>query len=63
VLLVDGRGTPIPYEMIFIGADEANQNINTTTDKNGLARFSINTDDIMGTSLTVRVSVERGYSG
>lgn len=54
VLLVDGRGTPIPYEMIFIGADEANQNINTTTDKNGLARFSINTDDIMGTSLTVR---------
>ncbi|GAB1291240.1 Alpha-2-macroglobulin-P [Apodemus speciosus] len=54
VLLADGRGTPIPYEMIFIGADEANQYINTTTDKNGLARFSINTDDVMGTSLTVR---------
>ncbi|NP_036620.2 alpha-2-macroglobulin precursor [Rattus norvegicus] len=54
VLLVDGRGTPIPYETIFIGADEANLYINTTTDKHGLARFSINTDDIMGTSLTVR---------
>lgn len=57
---MDGRGSPIPYETIFIGADEANLNINTTTDKHGLVRFSINTDDVMGTSLTVRVSVERG---
>ncbi|XP_052030728.1 alpha-2-macroglobulin-P [Apodemus sylvaticus] len=54
VLLEDGRGTPIPYEMILIGAEEANQYINTTTDKNGLARFSINTDNVMATSLTVR---------
>ena len=61
MLLEDGRGTPIPYEMILIGAEEANQYINTTTDKNGLARFSINTDNVMATSLTVRVSVERDH--
>ncbi|XP_028616918.1 alpha-2-macroglobulin-P [Grammomys surdaster] len=61
VLLVDGRDIPIPYEMIFIGSDEANQYINTTTDKNGLARFSINTDDIMGTSLGVRAKYKDSH--
>ncbi|XP_051059642.1 alpha-2-macroglobulin [Phodopus roborovskii] len=53
VLLVDGKGTPIPYEMIFIEANEANYHSNATTDKNGRVHFSINTNNIMGASLTV----------
>ncbi|XP_051011255.1 alpha-2-macroglobulin-like [Acomys russatus] len=54
VLLMDGRDAPIPYETVFITANEANHYSNVTTDKDGLARFSINTDDIVGTSLTVK---------
>ncbi|XP_041499265.1 alpha-2-macroglobulin isoform X2 [Microtus oregoni] len=54
VLLVDGKGTPLPSEMVFIEANEANHHSNATTDKNGLAWFSINTDDILGTSLSIR---------
>ena len=60
VLLVDGKGTPLPSEMVFIEANEANHHSNATTDKNGLAWFSINTDDILGTSLSIRVSVGKG---
>lgn len=63
VLLVDGKGTPLASEMIFIEADEANYHFNATTDKNGLVWFSINTDDILGTSLSIRVSVERVANG
>ncbi|XP_038175201.2 LOW QUALITY PROTEIN: alpha-2-macroglobulin [Arvicola amphibius] len=54
VLLVDGKGTPLPSEMIFIEANEANHRSNATTDKNGLAWFSIDTNDIQGTSLSIR---------
>nr|XP_048300273.1 alpha-2-macroglobulin [Myodes glareolus] len=54
VLLVDGKGTPLASEMIFIEANEANHHSNATTDKNGLVWFSINTDDILGTSLSIR---------
>ncbi|KAM8912654.1 alpha-2-macroglobulin-like isoform 1-T1 [Lycaon pictus] len=55
VQLMDGKGVPMPNELIFITANEANYNSNATTDERGLVQFSINTTNIMGTSLTVRV--------
>ncbi|XP_022350898.1 alpha-2-macroglobulin [Enhydra lutris kenyoni] len=53
--LVDGKGVPMPNELVFITANEANYNSNATTDEHGLVQFSINTTNIKGTSLTVRV--------
>uniref|UniRef100_A0A2K6FWT0 Alpha-2-macroglobulin n=1 Tax=Propithecus coquereli TaxID=379532 RepID=A0A2K6FWT0_PROCO len=55
VRLVDGKGVPMPNKIIFVTANEANYKSNATTDENGLAHFSINTTNVMGTSLTVRV--------
>nr|XP_055192763.1 alpha-2-macroglobulin-like isoform X2 [Nyctereutes procyonoides] len=55
VQLMDGKGVPMPNELIFITANEANYNSNATTDEHGLVQFSINTTNIMDTSLTVRV--------
>ncbi|XP_045410328.1 alpha-2-macroglobulin [Lemur catta] len=55
VRLVDGKGVPMPNKIIFITANEANYRSNATTDENGLVQFSINTTNVVGTSLTVRV--------
>ncbi|XP_049483008.1 alpha-2-macroglobulin-like [Panthera uncia] len=55
VQLVDGKGVPMPNELIFITANEANYKSNATTDEHGLVQFSIDPTSVMGTSLTVRV--------
>nr|XP_020760299.1 alpha-2-macroglobulin [Odocoileus virginianus texanus] len=55
VLLVDGKGVPMPNKVIFITANEANHKSNATTDEHGLAEFSITTTNIKGTSLSIRV--------
>ncbi|XP_036765797.2 alpha-2-macroglobulin [Manis pentadactyla] len=55
VRLMDGKGVPMPNELVFITANEANYHTNATTDEHGLVQFSINTTNIMGTTLTVRV--------
>uniref|UniRef100_A0A8C7EMJ3 Alpha-2-macroglobulin n=1 Tax=Neovison vison TaxID=452646 RepID=A0A8C7EMJ3_NEOVI len=55
VQLMDGKGVPMPNELVFITANEADYNSNATTDEHGMVQFSINTTNIMGTSLTVRV--------
>nr|XP_021523168.1 pregnancy zone protein-like [Aotus nancymaae] len=39
VLLVDGKGVPIPNKLIFISANEANYHFNTTTNEQGLVQF------------------------
>uniref|UniRef100_A0A8C7EMF2 Alpha-2-macroglobulin n=1 Tax=Neovison vison TaxID=452646 RepID=A0A8C7EMF2_NEOVI len=54
VQLMDGKGVPMPNELVFITANEADYNSNATTDEHGMVQFSINTTNIMGTSLTVR---------
>ncbi|XP_059114506.1 alpha-2-macroglobulin-like isoform X1 [Peromyscus eremicus] len=61
VRLVDGEGIPVPHAMVFIEADEANHHSNATTGENGLMRFSIITDDIIGTSLTVRAKYKDNH--
>uniref|UniRef100_A0A8C5K4P7 Alpha-2-macroglobulin n=1 Tax=Jaculus jaculus TaxID=51337 RepID=A0A8C5K4P7_JACJA len=53
VLLVDGKGVPMPNELISIKANDANYSSNATTDEHGLVKFSINTTNVLGTSLTV----------
>ncbi|XP_004451443.2 pregnancy zone protein [Dasypus novemcinctus] len=53
VLLVDGKGVPIPNKLIFISANEANYHYNTTTNEQGLVWFSINTTNAMANKLTV----------
>uniref|UniRef100_A0A2K6ULX0 PZP alpha-2-macroglobulin like n=1 Tax=Saimiri boliviensis boliviensis TaxID=39432 RepID=A0A2K6ULX0_SAIBB len=58
VLLVDGKGAPIPNKLIFISANEANYHFNTTTNEQGLVRFSIETTNIMASTLFVTVSSE-----
>lgn len=55
VRLVDGKDVPMPNKLIFITANEANYDSNATTDEHGLVQFSINTTNVMGTSLTVKV--------
>ncbi|XP_058138735.2 alpha-2-macroglobulin [Dasypus novemcinctus] len=55
VRLEDGKGVPMPNEVVSIQADEANYHSNATTDEHGLVQFSINTTNVMETSLTVRV--------
>ncbi|XP_058414822.1 alpha-2-macroglobulin [Diceros bicornis minor] len=54
VLLVDGKGVPIPNELISIQANEANYSSNSTTDEHGLVQFSIDTANVVDTTLTVR---------
>uniref|UniRef100_A0A2K5QFJ9 PZP alpha-2-macroglobulin like n=1 Tax=Cebus imitator TaxID=2715852 RepID=A0A2K5QFJ9_CEBIM len=58
VLLVDGKGVPIPNKLIFISANEANYHFNTTTNEQGLVQFSINTTNILANNLFVTVSSE-----
>uniref|UniRef100_A0A0D9RAS5 PZP alpha-2-macroglobulin like n=1 Tax=Chlorocebus sabaeus TaxID=60711 RepID=A0A0D9RAS5_CHLSB len=55
VLLVDGKGVPIPNKRIFISASEANYFSNATTNEQGLAQFSINTTHILANKLFVQV--------
>ncbi|XP_054447416.1 alpha-2-macroglobulin-like [Pteronotus mesoamericanus] len=55
VRLVDGKGVPMPNELIFISANAANYYSNATTDEHGLVQFSINTTNIKDSSLSVRV--------
>ncbi|NP_001266780.1 alpha-2-macroglobulin precursor [Heterocephalus glaber] len=55
VRLVDGKDIPMPHKTITISAVEANYSSNATTDKDGLAQFSINTTKVIGTSLSVWV--------
>uniref|UniRef100_A0A8I5N100 Uncharacterized protein n=1 Tax=Papio anubis TaxID=9555 RepID=A0A8I5N100_PAPAN len=55
VLLVDGKGVPIPNKLIFISASEANYFSNATTNEQGLAQFSINTTHILANKLFVQV--------
>uniref|UniRef100_A0A8C0XNF0 Alpha-2-macroglobulin n=1 Tax=Castor canadensis TaxID=51338 RepID=A0A8C0XNF0_CASCN len=54
VRLQDGKGVPMPNQLIFITANEADYQSNATTDEHGLVQFSINTTKITGNSLTVR---------
>ncbi|CAO2606452.1 A2m [Lemmus lemmus] len=61
VLLVDGKGTPLPSEMIFIEANEADHHSNATTDKDGLVQFSIDTKDIPGASLSIRAKYKDSH--
>uniref|UniRef100_A0A8C4PQX4 Alpha-2-macroglobulin n=1 Tax=Equus asinus TaxID=9793 RepID=A0A8C4PQX4_EQUAS len=55
VCLVDGKGVPIPDELISIQANEANYSSNATTDEHGLVQFSIDTTNVTDSSLTVSV--------
>ncbi|XP_006875548.1 PREDICTED: alpha-2-macroglobulin-like [Chrysochloris asiatica] len=55
VLLMDGKGVPMPNKLVFIQSNEANYHSNATTDEHGLVQFSINTTSVTGTTLTVRV--------
>ncbi|XP_014438182.1 alpha-2-macroglobulin [Tupaia chinensis] len=55
VRLVDGKNIPMPNKIIFIRANEANYHSNGTTDEHGLVQFSINTTNVIGTSLNIRV--------
>ncbi|XP_060050334.1 LOW QUALITY PROTEIN: alpha-2-macroglobulin-like [Erinaceus europaeus] len=55
VRLVDRKGTPIPNERIFIDSNAANHHSNAITDEHGLAQFSIDTMNVMSSSLSVRV--------
>lgn len=55
---MDGKGVPIPDELISIQANEANYSSNATTDEHGLVQFSIDTTNVTDFSLTVSVSLE-----
>ncbi|XP_037023802.2 alpha-2-macroglobulin-like [Artibeus jamaicensis] len=55
VRLVNGKGVPMPNELIFISANAANHYSNATTDAHGLVQFSINTTNVKDSSLSVRV--------
>ncbi|NP_002855.2 pregnancy zone protein precursor [Homo sapiens] len=55
VLLVDGKGVPIPNKLFFISVNDANYYSNATTNEQGLAQFSINTTSISVNKLFVRV--------
>nr|XP_055136704.1 pregnancy zone protein [Symphalangus syndactylus] len=55
VLLVDGKGVPIPNKLIFISVSEASYFSNATTNEEGLAQFSINTTSILANKLFVQV--------
>ncbi|XP_008057624.1 alpha-2-macroglobulin [Carlito syrichta] len=61
VRLVDGKGVPMPNKAVFIRANEANYRHDATTDEHGIVHFSINTTNVMGTSLNVRVK-HKNYS-
>ncbi|KAL1764977.1 alpha-1-inhibitor 3-like [Sigmodon hispidus] len=53
--LVDVKGSPLPNEQVFIKSRELGYTNATTTDQHGLAEFSINTTNIEGASLTLKV--------
>ncbi|GAB5573521.1 pregnancy zone protein [Prionailurus iriomotensis] len=53
VLLVDGKGVPIPNKLIFISASEANYLYNATTNEQGLVQFSINTTNVLANKISV----------
>ncbi|KAL1764796.1 alpha-1-inhibitor 3-like [Sigmodon hispidus] len=53
--LVDVKGSPLPNEQVFIKPHELGYTNVTTTDQHGLAEFSINTTDIEGASLNIKV--------
>ncbi|XP_037060073.1 murinoglobulin-1-like isoform X6 [Peromyscus leucopus] len=55
VCLVDIKGAPMPNEQVFIKAHELDYTNVTTSDQHGLAEFSINTTNIEGSSLTIKV--------
>uniref|UniRef100_A0A8D2AJW3 PZP alpha-2-macroglobulin like n=1 Tax=Sciurus vulgaris TaxID=55149 RepID=A0A8D2AJW3_SCIVU len=55
VLLVDGKGIPIPNKFIFISASGANYLYNATTNEQGLVQFSINTTNILTNKLFITV--------
>ncbi|KAM6162666.1 alpha-2-macroglobulin [Erethizon dorsatum] len=55
VRLVDGKDVPMPHKIVTITASEANYHSNATTDEDGLVQFSINTTNVIGTSLNIRV--------
>ncbi|XP_037703142.1 alpha-2-macroglobulin-like [Choloepus didactylus] len=55
VRLEDWKGVPMPNELIFIQANEANHQSNATTDEHGLVQFSINTANVIENFLNVRV--------
>ncbi|XP_076423999.1 alpha-1-inhibitor 3-like [Peromyscus maniculatus bairdii] len=55
VRLVDIKGSPMPNEQVFINALELDYTNVTTSDQHGLAEFSINTTNIEGSSLTIKV--------
>ncbi|XP_021046914.2 murinoglobulin-1 [Mus pahari] len=56
VRLVDIKGDPIPNEQVFIKAQELGSTNATTTDQHGLAKFSIDTTDISGYFLHIKVN-------
>ncbi|XP_006164927.1 pregnancy zone protein [Tupaia chinensis] len=58
VLLVDGKGVPIPKKRIFIAANEANYIFNATTNQQGLIQFSINTTNVLTNKLFIRAYLE-----
>nr|XP_042126198.1 murinoglobulin-2-like [Peromyscus maniculatus bairdii] len=55
VRLVDIKGAPMPNEQIFIKAHELDYTNVTTSDQHGLAEFSINTTNIKGSFLAIKV--------
>lgn len=59
VLLVDGKGVPIPNKLIFISSKEANYLHNATTNEQGLVQFSINTTSILANKFHVMVSMQK----
>ncbi|XP_028616882.1 murinoglobulin-1-like isoform X2 [Grammomys surdaster] len=63
VRLVDIKGAPIPNEQVFIKAQEIRYTNATTTDKNGLAKFSIDTSGISDYSLHIKVYHKGENSG
>ncbi|XP_031239919.1 murinoglobulin-1-like [Mastomys coucha] len=58
VLLLDIKGAPIPNEQVFIKAEETSYTNGTTTDQHGVAKFSIDTANISGYSLHIKVNFE-----
>ncbi|CAH7186921.1 murinoglobulin-1 [Phodopus roborovskii] len=55
VRLVDIKGAPVPNEQVFIKPQELGYTNVTTTDRHGLAEFSINTTNFDIHSLTIKV--------
>ncbi|KAM6162667.1 LOW QUALITY PROTEIN: alpha-2-macroglobulin-like [Erethizon dorsatum] len=56
--LEDKKGVPMANEHVFLQVYTTEYNTNATTDEHGLVEFSINTTDIVDSSLTFNVSSE-----